>query len=116
VIFIVSLGSARGRGLLTDNEVQHYLDQGYTLEDEITIQSGRPGEMVTISYMDFDASHKWTVNAGESQLGFIGSKQDLTNAGEIVNNGEIMWQYTTGKIVNTGKITNTGLLTLKVLA
>jgi hypothetical protein len=115
VIFIVSLGSARGRGLLTDNEVQHYLDQGYTLDDEITIQSGRPGEMVTISYMELDASHKWTVNAGESQLMFIGSKQDFANAGEIVNNGEIMALYSTGVIENTGVITNTGLLTLKAL-
>jgi hypothetical protein len=112
---LVSLGNAHGRGLITESELQHYLDQGLKLSDNIEIQTGRPCEMVTVSYMDLDASHKWTVNTGESQLGFIGSKQNLTNAGEIVNNGEIMLLYSSGVIENTGTILNTGLLTLKAL-
>jgi hypothetical protein len=115
VIFIVSLGNARGRGLLTDNEVQHYLDEGYNLSDEIEIQTGRPGAMIWISYMNFDNSHRWTINVGETQLALIGSLQDMTNAGRIENNGELMLLYTTGKFVNSGAVINTGLITLKEL-
>lgn len=109
------LNDAHRRGLITEEELQHYIDMGYRLTDNIEITSGRPGMVVGISYMELDSSHQWTVNNGETQFGLIGSKQDLTNAGDIVNNGELMLLYTTGKIVNTGTIVNTGLLTLKEL-
>ncbi len=113
---MVTLGNARGRGLLTENEVNEYLSKGYTLDSPIEIETGRPGFMTFISYQALDAAHTWTIDSGETQLCYIGSKQNLTNAGSIINNGELMCIYNTGTIVNTGLITNTGILTLRELA
>jgi hypothetical protein len=111
VIFL-RLGDAHKRGFLTENEVQNYLDKGYLLTDQVDIESGRPGAMIFISYMALDSFRHWTVKSGETQMGYIG-QQDLTNAGQITNQGEVLFLYDAGRIVNTGKLTNTGRWTLR---
>lgn len=107
------LYDAYKNGEINRTELLAYLDLGYGLYDQVFPTSDRSAEVVTISYMMLDEDHSWTVSDGESMMGYIGPTQDLTNAGNITNSGDILFWYNDGQIVNTGTITNTGNITLK---
>jgi len=46
-------------------------------------------------------------------FGYIGPNADLTNAGTMTINGDALFNYNGGKIINTGIITGSGNLIVK---
>jgi hypothetical protein len=98
---------------ITRTEYLAYLDFGYKPSDSVFLTQNRSTEMVTISYLSMGSNYNWSIDDGESMMGYIGPTQDLTNAGNINNAGDILFWYNDGQIVNTGTITNTGNITLK---
>ena len=110
---IIRLYDAYKNGEITRTEYLAYLDLGYNLSDQVYLSSNRSIEMVTISYLSVDSNYRWTIDSGQSMMSYIGPSNDLTNSGNMTNNGDILFLYNSGRIVNTGTITNTGNMTIK---
>ena len=100
-------------GQITQSEYQSYLDLGYVSIDPVQLQTGRSAEMVTVSYMNLGDGRTWTLKSGETLFGYIGPNADLTNAGTMTINGDALFNYNGGKIINTGIITGSGNLIVK---
>ncbi len=100
-------------GQLNLSEYQSYLNLGYSPSDHIQLNSGRSAEMVTLSYMNLGAGRSFTLNTNETLMGYIGPNNDLTNAGSMTINGDALFLYNSGTIINTGTITITSNLEIK---
>ena len=97
-------------GSISLSEYQTYLDLGYQPSDQIQLTSGRNAEMVTLSYMNLGSGRSWTLDSGETLMGYIGPNADLVNNGSMTINGDATFMYNSGKLSGTGIISGSGNL------
>jgi hypothetical protein len=102
------------RGLIT---LEQYTSQ--KLKGNIDIDDTLSRPVVMMGIIGLEENEVWTIEAQETAIGFIGPSGDLTNEGNMVINGDVLFQCIDNGIdSNTGDITvsASGSLTLNAIS